>query len=148
MRPARRPPADASAVWEIDSKIEDGAAGLHPTMKPVEVVRRPIEYHTKPGEADLRALLRLGHGPDRRRDERPACYALEQRAAFVDVAVARWERFTGKRRSAMARSTKAEIERRLAEVAPWSVDCMTLSEVRAWVDAKTAWGPRGLTTRP
>ena len=41
----------------------------------------------------------------------------------------------------MARSTRAEIERRLAEVAPLVCDCMTLSEVRAWVDAKTAWGP-------
>ena len=41
----------------------------------------------------------------------------------------------------MARSTKAEIERRLAEVAPLVCDCMTLREVRAWVDAKTTWGP-------
>ena len=42
----------------------------------------------------------------------------------------------------MARATKAEIERRLAEVAPLVCDCMTLREVRAWVDAKTAWGTR------
>jgi hypothetical protein len=42
----------------------------------------------------------------------------------------------------MARSTKAELERRLAEVAPLVCDCMTLRELRAWVDAKTAWGPR------
>jgi hypothetical protein len=41
----------------------------------------------------------------------------------------------------MARSTKAEIERRLAEVGPLVCDCMTLREVRAWVDAKTSWGP-------
>jgi hypothetical protein len=41
----------------------------------------------------------------------------------------------------MARATKAELEKRLAEVAPLVCDCMTLREVRAWVDAKTAWGP-------
>jgi hypothetical protein len=41
----------------------------------------------------------------------------------------------------MARSTKAEIERRLAELGPLVCDCMTLRELRAWVDAKTAWGP-------
>jgi len=41
----------------------------------------------------------------------------------------------------MARSTKAEIDRRLAEVGPLVCDCMALREVRAWVDAKTAWGP-------
>jgi predicted metal-dependent hydrolase len=41
----------------------------------------------------------------------------------------------------MARSTKAEIEHRLAEVGPMVCDCMTLREVRAWVDVKTTWGP-------
>ena len=41
----------------------------------------------------------------------------------------------------MARSTKAEIKRRLAELAPLVCDCMTVRELRAWVDAKTAWGP-------
>ena len=41
----------------------------------------------------------------------------------------------------MARSTRAEIERRLAELAPLVCDCMTVRELRAWVDAKTAWGP-------
>ena len=30
--------------------IEDHADGLHPTQKPVELVRRPIEYHTTRGE--------------------------------------------------------------------------------------------------
>ena len=40
----------------------------------------------------------------------------------------------------MARSTKAEIDRRLAEVSPLVCDCMTLREVRAWVNAKTNWG--------
>jgi hypothetical protein len=41
----------------------------------------------------------------------------------------------------MARATKAELQRRLAEVAPLVCDCMTTREVRAWVDVKTAWGP-------
>ena len=33
-------------------------------------IRRAIDYHTNVGELDLRALLRLGHGTDRRRDDR------------------------------------------------------------------------------
>jgi hypothetical protein len=41
----------------------------------------------------------------------------------------------------MPRATKAELEKRFAEVAPLVCDCMTLREVRAWVDAMTAWGP-------
>ena len=42
----------------------------------------------------------------------------------------------------MARSTKAELERRLAEVSALVCDCMTLREMRAWVAAKTPWGPQ------
>ena len=48
-RAERRPPANATAVWEIASAIIDGPQE-HPTCKPVELMRRPIEYHTKPGE--------------------------------------------------------------------------------------------------
>lgn len=41
----------------------------------------------------------------------------------------------------MARSTKAELERRVAEIFPLVCDCMTLREIRAFVNAKTSWGP-------
>ena len=30
--------------------VEDDLGSVHPTIKPVELVRRPIEWHTKPGE--------------------------------------------------------------------------------------------------
>ena len=33
----RRPAANATAVWEVASAIEDGAVGIHPTQKPVEL---------------------------------------------------------------------------------------------------------------
>ena len=69
------------------------------------------------------------------------CYALEPRRPSVDVAVQRWERFTGKQAVvAMATATKAEIERRIAEIVPSGRDCLTLREIRAMVNAKTAWG--------
>ena len=45
----------------------------------------------------------------------------------------------------MARATKAEIAQRLREICPLVADCMTLREIRAWVKAKTEWGPRSLT---
>ncbi len=41
----------------------------------------------------------------------------------------------------MARATKAEVEHRVREVSALVCDCMTLREVRAWVNAKTDWGP-------
>ncbi|HEY5386985.1 MAG TPA: hypothetical protein VIL79_03695 [Thermoleophilia bacterium] len=40
----------------------------------------------------------------------------------------------------MARSTKAEVARRVAEIFPLVCDCMTLREIRAFADAKTDWG--------
>ena len=44
----------------------------------------------------------------------------------------------------MARSTKAEVSRRVAEIFPLVCDCMTLREIRAFVNAKSDWG-RGLS---
>ena len=41
----------------------------------------------------------------------------------------------------MARSTKAEVARRVAEIFPLVCDCMTLREIRAFAAAKTDWGP-------
>jgi hypothetical protein len=40
----------------------------------------------------------------------------------------------------MARSTKAEILRRVGEIFPLVCDCLTLREIRAYVERKTAWG--------
>lgn len=42
----------------------------------------------------------------------------------------------------MARSTKAEVAHRVAEIFPLVCDCMTLREIRAYVKAKTVWGPK------
>ena len=66
-------------------------------MKPVEVMRRPIEYHTKPGEVIYEPFCGSGTALIAAEMSGRSCYAIEQsRRSFVDVAVARWERFTGK----------------------------------------------------
>ena len=95
-QPKQHPPAAARAAWEIGSAIEDGAAGIHPTMKPVELVRRPILYHTKPGEVIYEPFSGSGTAIIAAESEGRACHAIEQSPAFCDVAVARWERFTGR----------------------------------------------------
>lgn len=41
----------------------------------------------------------------------------------------------------MARSTKAEVERRVREVSALVCECLTLREIRLYVNAKTNWGP-------
>jgi DNA modification methylase len=93
--PKMKPPADAKAVWEIGSAIEDGASGIHPTQKPVETIRRPIAYHTKPGGLLYEPFSGSGTALIAAEEMGRTCYAMEQAPQFVDVAVARWEAFTG-----------------------------------------------------
>src|SRR5262249_42655632 len=45
--PVKRPPPNCTTVWQID---QQGIEGIHPTEKPLEIITRPIEYHTEPGE--------------------------------------------------------------------------------------------------
>jgi DNA modification methylase len=93
---ALRPPADARAVWEVSSAIEDGAAHEHPTMKPTELIRRPIVWHTRPGELLYEPFSGSGTAIVAAEQTGRRCYALELSPAFCDVAVERWQRFAGK----------------------------------------------------
>ena len=71
-RPKAKPPADSRAVWEIASAIEDGA-GCDPPHDEARRAHPPADR--LPHQArrpDLRALLGLGHGADRSRDDRAA----------------------------------------------------------------------------
>ena len=96
-QPSLKPPADSRAVWEIESRIEDGAGPIHPTMKPVELIRRPILYHTRPGGLIYEPFSGSGTALIAAEQTDRTCYALEQSPQFVDVAVTRWEAFTGKK---------------------------------------------------
>jgi DNA modification methylase len=97
--PKLKPPADARAVWEIASTEgnEEGSAGLHPTTKPVELIRRPIAYHTKPGGLIYEPFSGSGTAIIAAEQTGRTCYAMEQSPQFVDVGVARWENFTGRK---------------------------------------------------
>jgi DNA modification methylase len=94
-RPERRPPADARCVWEVESKSDDNPGSVHPTIKPVELVRRPITYHTSPGELIYEPFCGSGTALVAAEQTGRSCYALEQSPVFCDVAVARYEAFTG-----------------------------------------------------
>jgi DNA modification methylase len=74
-----------------DEKVE------HPTQKPVEIFERPISYHTRAGDIVYEPFS--GSGSQIIAAERMGrrCFAMELAPTFVDVAVARWERFTGKK---------------------------------------------------
>jgi len=69
---------------------------VHPTQKPVEIVARPIRYHTKPGELIYEPFSGSGTAFIAAEKEGRRCYGLELSPAFVDVIVARWSRFSGR----------------------------------------------------
>lgn len=84
-----------TTVWEIQkpAKSETG----HSTQKPVECMQRPIENNSNPGQAVYDPFM--GSGTTIIAAERSGRVALgmELEPGYVDVAVARWEAFTGQK---------------------------------------------------
>ena len=84
-------PSNEPTVWDIpQANINE----LHPTQKPVECMERPIRNHDAPSVYDPF----LGSGTTMIACEHLGrrCYGMEIEPRYVDVAVKRWEGFTGK----------------------------------------------------
>ena len=94
-QPGLKPPANMTTVWQVDQKGEQD--GIHPTQKPVELFRRPLLYHTKPGDLCYEPFLGSGTCLIAAEELGRRCYGLEQEPAYVDVVVRRWEHFTGQK---------------------------------------------------
>lgn len=85
-------------VWEIDWEGKQRVVGNeHPTQKPVRLFEIPMEQHTRRSDVVLEPFS--GSGSQLIAAERLGrkCRAMEISPAFVDVALRRWERATGKR---------------------------------------------------
>jgi DNA modification methylase len=95
---ARRPPANTRAVWDVDQKagVEEGLGSVHPTIKAVELIRRPIAWHTRPGELIYEPFSGSGTAIIAAEMTHRRCYAIELAPQFVDVAVIRWQNYTGR----------------------------------------------------
>jgi DNA modification methylase len=83
-----------STLWQIDKprKSETG----HSTQKPVECMRRPIENNSSPGQAVYEPFSGSGTTLIAAEQTGRSCYAIELNPLYVDVAVRRWQEFTGK----------------------------------------------------
>lgn len=82
-----------STVWTIDAREDDGHG--HGTQKPVECMRRPIENNSSPGQAVYDPFCGSGTTIIAAEMTGRSCFAVEIDAAYVDVAVLRWQAFTG-----------------------------------------------------
>lgn len=81
-----------TTVWGIShQKSETG----HGTQKPVECMKRPIENNSSAGQAIYEPFCGSGTTIIAAEMTGRACYAAELSPAYVDVAVQRWQAFTG-----------------------------------------------------
>lgn len=87
---------DQGDVWSIR---RPSVSELHPTTKPLELAERAIENSSRAGDVVLD--LFLGSGTTLVACERMTriCWGTEIDPRYVDVAVSRWEAFTGQRAS-------------------------------------------------
>ena len=107
-----------STVWDIpkNQKSETGPS----TQKPVECMKRPIENNSSPGQAVYEPFSGSGTTIIAAEQTGRCCYAIELNPAYVDVAVRRWQEFTGgggsagRRRAQLRRNRSGGASMRLA----------------------------------
>jgi DNA modification methylase len=84
-------------VWEADW---DGKARVvgneHPCTKPTRLFEIPMEQHTRPGAVVLEPFSGSGSQLIAAEKLMRRCRAMEIEPAFVEVAIRRWEKATGK----------------------------------------------------
>jgi DNA modification methylase len=92
-----------STLWEIGNGLSQGgdrqpenALTGHGTQKPVECMRRPILHHTTADEMVYDPFLGSGTTLIAAERTRRRCLAMELDPLYVDVAIRRWQVFTGK----------------------------------------------------
>src|SRR5262245_16576802 len=83
-----------TTIWSIPHRK---SASGHGTEKPVECMKRPIENNSSPGQAIYEPFSGSGTTIIAAEMTGRACHAVELNPAYVDVAVRRWEEFTGNR---------------------------------------------------
>jgi DNA modification methylase len=83
-----------TTLWQIANKGQD-AETRHGTQKPVECMKRPIENNSSPGQSVYDPFVDSGTSIIAAEMTGRACHAIELDPAYVDVAVLRWQAFTG-----------------------------------------------------
>tara|TARA_Y100000310_G_scaffold304804_1_gene344332 strand:+ start:1992 stop:3221 length:1230 start_codon:yes stop_codon:yes gene_type:complete len=84
-----------TTVWDIDKPMKSETG--HSTQKPVECMKRPIENNSSPGQAIYEPFSGSGTTIIAGEMTGRAIYAMELSPAYVDMAVTRWQNFTGER---------------------------------------------------
>ncbi len=92
-----------TTVWQISSLNPSGKQSgdtadqklSHGTQKPIECMRRPICNNSSPGQAIYEPFSGSGTTIMAAELTGRICHAIELNPAYVDVAIERWQNFTG-----------------------------------------------------
>jgi DNA modification methylase len=82
-----------TTLWRIDKPLKSETG--HSAQKPVECMRRPIDNNSSPGQAVYEPFLGSGTTIIAAEMTGRRCHAIEIAPAYIDVAVRRWQNFTG-----------------------------------------------------
>ena len=86
-----------STVWEINNPLNSGEeATIHGTQKPIECMARPMRNHGEQGNITYDPFVGSGTSIIAAEQEKRRCLAMEIDPVYCDVAIQRWEDFTGK----------------------------------------------------
>jgi len=83
-----------TTLWHISGKDQD-ADTVHGTQKPVECMRRPILNNSSPGQAIYEPFMGSGTTLIAAETTGRVCFGIELNPSYIDVAVERWQQFTG-----------------------------------------------------
>jgi DNA modification methylase len=84
-----------TTVWNIDKNLKSETG--HGTQKRVECMQRPIENNSSPGQAVYEPFSGSGTTIIAAERSGRSCHAIELSPKYVDVAIKRWQDFTGAR---------------------------------------------------
>lgn len=82
-----------STVWQIGFK--EDTQTTHGTQKPVECMRRPMLNNSEPNDIIYEPFSGSGTTIIAAESCRRRCYAIELNPEYVDMAIRRWEEYTG-----------------------------------------------------
>jgi DNA modification methylase len=85
-----------TTLWTIGNGGQDTAT-VHGTQKPVECMRRPMLNNSKPGQLVYDPFLGSGTTLIAAETTGRVCIGVEIEPLYVDVAIRRWQAFTGKK---------------------------------------------------
>jgi DNA modification methylase len=84
-----------TTLWVITSSLDEESKNNHGTQKPVELMRRPIQNHTVPGQSVYDPFIGSGTSIIAAESCGRICCGMEIVPCYVDIAVKRWQDFTG-----------------------------------------------------